>query len=780
MEFYCYFWHSVLSYMKIKSFILALTLTGGVPLAQSHPNDITPDTTTTLQEVVVEGNVRGNYLSHNAVEKREMITVTGLKKMACCTLAESFENSASVSVGYSDAVSGARQIRMLGLAGVYTQFLDESRPTMRGLVSPYALNYTPGDWLQSIQVSKGVTSVTTGHDAITGQINLEYRKPTDDERLHVNFYLDDMLRPEVNLTSAIHFKEDKSLATIIMAHGSLDTDWREMRAMDRNHDGFRDMPRTRQADVANRWVWLAPSGMQLRWGARYTAEDRLGGQVHYNERQGSRERREFFDIFDHSTPMQREIGTPLSTYGSRATNHDASAYVKAAMPLRHTVTDGEGSEWQDNVALLADWSHFDTRSYFGYNEYNAHENAVTTNLRFDHYFAPQSMLAVGLQGRLDYVRGAMRNFCLHTMQGGGYSWHNAVIDEDMDERELGAYAEWNYTLRDRLTLVAGARVDYNDWARQWLVTPRLHVKWDITPRTTLRASAGLGSRTPRALIETLGMMATGYTIMTGRFVLPEQFDIGYVDADWLQQLADKRDYRRMERALTVGGSLTQTFALGRDRNASLSLDYFHTHFYHSLIASQEPWGQSFLLYNSDGRNDTHVWQLDFNWSPIERLDVLATFRYNYTRIELPMVESYSLPHDPTHGTYYRLSHDTQTVERPLTSRFKGVLNVSYATRFRIWVFDITGQLNGPARVPGGGHNTVNSYHSPTYGQLFAQVTHKIGHAEVYVGCENITDYRQKMPIFSADAPFSAEFNSMNIWGPLMGRKFYVGMRWNLY
>lgn len=735
---------------------------------------------TTLSEVVVQGNQRGNYLSRNAVEKREMITVTGLKKMACCTLAESFENSATVSVGYSDAVSGTRQIKMLGLAGVYTQFLDESRPTMRGLVSPYALNYTPGDWLQSIQVSKGVTSVTTGHDAITGQINLEYRKPTDDERLHVNFYLDDMLRPELNLSSAIHFNKEKTLSTIIMAHGSLDTDWREMGAMDRNHDGFRDQPRTRQIDIANRWFWLAPNGIQLRWGARYTAEDRLGGQLHYDERQGSSERRDFFDVYDRSTPGHREFGKPLTTYGSHAINHDASAYVKLAVPLRHQVNDDQGGEWQDNVALLADWSHFDTRSYFGYNGYDAHENAVSANLRLDHYFAPHSLLAVGLQGRLNYVRGQMRNFMFFPFQDGGYEWYNAFIDEDLDERELGAYAEWNYTARDRLTLVAGARVDYNDWASQWLVTPRLHLKWDITPRTTLRASAGLGSRTPRALIENLGMMATGYRILTGQFVLPENEGFAGIDAERLQLLADKRDYRRMERALTVGGSLTQTFVLGRDRNASVSLDYFHTHFYHSLIATQEPWGNAILLYNSDGRNDTHVWQLDFNWTPVERLDVLATFRYNHTRLELPKVEAFHIPHDPTMRTYYRLSHDTQIVERPLTSRFKGLLNLSYATRFRVWVFDVTGQLNGPARVPGGGHNTDNSYQSPTYGLLFAQVTHKMERAEVYVGCENITDYRQKVPIIGADEPFTSKFNSMNVWGPLMGRKFYVGMRWNLY
>ena len=112
-----------------------------------------------------------------------MISFAGLCKMACCNLAESFENSASVTVGYSDAISGARQIKMLGLAGTYTQILDENRPIMRGLSAPYGLSYTPGMWLNSIQVSKGISSVTAGHEAITGQINLEHRKPTDDERL---------------------------------------------------------------------------------------------------------------------------------------------------------------------------------------------------------------------------------------------------------------------------------------------------------------------------------------------------------------------------------------------------------------------------------------------------------------------------------------------------------------------------------------------------------------------------------------------------------------------
>lgn len=694
---------------KTRLILAALTaMMAHVAVAQTTATG--PDTTsmaTSLDEVVIQGNLRGNYLSGSAVEKRELINITGLKKMACCTLAESFENSATVSVGYSDAVSGTRQIKMLGLAGTYTQFLDESRPMMRGLSAGYALNYTPGDWLQSIQVSKGVTSVTTGHDAITGQINLEYRKPTDDERLHVNLYLDDMLRPEVNLTSALHFNDDKSLSTIIMAHGAIDTDWREMGAMDRNHDGFRDLPSSRQVDVANRWLWITPGGMQLRWGGRFTAEHRDGGQMH---------------------------GT--NPYLSRADNRGATAYLKVAKPLSRIVTDGDGGERQDNIALVADYDHFSTRSHAGLRQYHAHENAVSLNLRMDHYFAPHSQLAMGLQARLTNMRGCLEQ----------------LIEEHLDEWEAGGYAEWNVNLRNRLTLVTGLRCDYNDWARRWSLTPRAHVKWDITERTTLRTSAGLGYRNPRAVIENVGLlMGTNY---------------GIIDCS----------KRRLERALTAGGSITQAFVLGRDRNASVSLDFFHTHFYRSLVATTEPLGQTVLLLSSSATNYTSTSQLDFNWTPIERLDVLATMRYTHSRIALPMLNDGIVPE----ANKCLNNTDLHTVERAMVGRFKALLNLQYATRFRIWVFDLTGQFNGPMRIPGTGVNNQGSHHSPTYGQLFAQVTHKIGRAEVYVGCENITGYRQKEVIISAEDPFAQSFNSANVWGPLMDRKFYIGLRWNLY
>ncbi|MDE6828333.1 MAG: TonB-dependent receptor, partial [Alistipes sp.] len=227
-----------------------------------------------LDDVVIEGNLSGNYVKHDGIMKGEMISFAGLCKMACCNLAESFENSASVTVGYSDAISGARQIKMLGLAGTYTQILDENRPIMRGLSAPYGLSYTPGMWLNSIQVSKGVSSVTAGHEAITGQINLEHRKPTDNERLFVNLYLDDELRPEANISTAFPVSRDKKLTSVILLHGSMDTD---VRKMDHNHDGFRDLPKAAQINVANKWLYAADNGTQIRWGWKFVQENRLGG-----------------------------------------------------------------------------------------------------------------------------------------------------------------------------------------------------------------------------------------------------------------------------------------------------------------------------------------------------------------------------------------------------------------------------------------------------------------------------------------------------------------------
>ena len=683
-----------------------------------------------LEGVVVEGNLSGNFVKRDGIVKGEMISFAGLCKMACCNLAESFENSASVTVGYSDAISGARQIKMLGLAGTYTQILDENRPIMRGLSAPYGLSYTPGMWLNSIQVSKGVASVTAGHEAITGQINLEHRKPTDDERLFVNLHLDDELRPEANVSTAFPVTKDKKLSSVILLHGSMDTDARKM---DHNHDGFRDLPKSDQINVANKWLYAADNGTQVRWGWKFVQENRLGGMLDYKNTRTMREAMEK-DWDDKKMPL----------YGSHIRNRNANGYFKVGMPVGPAVYDpDEQDEMRSNLAFVADFDHFSEDAYFGLNDYTGNQNSLALNLMYNHYFTYRSSLIVGVQGHLDYYREKLLN---PTPWIAANSVRN--YDFDRNEREAGAYAEYTYAIKDKFSIVAGLRGDYNHYYDRFFLTPRGHLKWNITPSTTLRASGGLGYRSTNVITDNIGVLATGRAITfldneSGKF--------------------DFRKFDRMEKALTVGGSLTQTFGLVNPGDATLSFDYFRTQFYNSVVADQEMYADRIVFYDTDGRSYTDTYQIDFSWSPVERLDIFATFRYTDSEM-----------------TIRRADGGTARVERPLVSQYKTLLNIQYATKFRRWVFDATAQLNGPARIPTQTGDLDDSYYSPRYPMFFAQVSRKVGKFDIYAGCENIADYRQKDPILNAQDPYDYKFNSMNVWGPLMGRKFYVGLRFNLY
>ncbi len=680
-----------------------------------------------LEGVVVEAAQSGNFVKRDGIVKGEMISFAGLCKMACCNLAESFENSASVTVGYSDAISGARQIKMLGLAGTYTQILDENRPVMRGLSAPYGLSYTPGMWLNSIQVSKGVASVTAGHDAITGQINLEHRKPTDEERLFVNLYLDDELRPEANISTAFPVSRDGKLSSVLLLHGSADTD---VRKMDHNGDGFRDLPRSAQFNVANKWLYAADNGMQIRWGWKYVEESRLGGMLDYRNTRSMRE------AMAREWGWERTGGT-MPLYGSHIRNRNANGYFKLGMPVGASVYDADAQdEKRSNLALVADFDHFDEEAYFGLNDYAGRQNSVSVQAMYNHYFTYRSSLNVGVQARLDYIRESLLN---RTPWIDGRT--RADYDWDRNEEEVGAYAEYTYAVRDRFSVVAGLRGDYNAFYDRFFLTPRGHVKWNITPSTTLRASAGLGYRSTNVLTDNIGMLATGRAI-----VVPELGDLD-----------------RLEQALTVGGSLTQTFGLVEPGDATLSFDYFRTQFFHAVVVDQEYDPETIRVYGSSGPSWTDTYQIDFSWSPVERLDLFATFRY--TDSEMTIRRSDGRP---------------VQVERPLVSRYKTLLNIQYATKFRRWVFDATAQLNGPARIPTQTGDLADSRHSPRYPMFYAQVSRKVGRFDIYVGCENIADYRQEDPILNWENPYDYRFNSMNVWGPLMGRKFYAGLRFNLY
>lgn len=685
-----------------------------------------------LETVVVEGNLGGNYIRHDGILKGETISFAGLCKMACCNLAESFENSASVTVGYSDAISGARQIKMLGLAGTYTQILDENRAIMRGLSAPYGLSYTPGMWLNSIQVSKGISSVTAGHEAITGQINLEHRKPTDDERLFLNVYFDSELKPEVNLSSAIPVTADKRLSTVILAHGSMDT-----KSYDHNHDGFRDLPLSRQFDIANRWLYQADNGMQVRWGVKYINDYRLGGQMDYRKKM----KNEMLHWIDESQPDHYNHNRP---YGSEVKNEEVNAYFKLGMPVGKSVFDkDEQDEMRSNFAVVVDFDHFNEGAYFGaFNDYSGRQNMLNANAMYVHYFTYRSSLISGISASSRWVdENLMQNLGV-IQDWQGLIPENKVLDSKRIEPEIGAYMEYTYSIKDKLSVVAGLRYDYNFYFRKNMITPRAHVKWNITPTTVFRASAGLGYRPTDVITDNIGILATGHQI----YGVPLHY----------------RDLNRMETALTAGGSLTQTISTINHNDMTISFDYFRTQLFHSVIVDQEYIYGATFIYDTNKKSFTNSYQVDLTWTPIERFDIFATFRYTDSKY-----------------TVRREGGGYELVERPLVNRFKTLLNLQYATRMRKWTFDVTAQLNGRSRIPKTEPDIPSAY-SPVYPMFYAQVSRRIKHWDIYIGCENIGNYTQKHPILNADNPYSWYFNSSLIWGPLMGRKFYIGVRFNLY
>ena len=706
-----------------------------IEMADKNENTVTIKLTPSavdIDEVVIEGQQRGNYAKQGGITRQEQISFAGLCKMACCSLAESFENSASVTVGYSDAISGARQIKMLGLAGTYTQILDENRPIMQGAGATYGLSYTPGMWLNSIQVSKGVASVTAGHEAITGQINLEHRKPTDDERFFLNLYFDSELRPEINVSSAIPLTPDKSLSTVIMAHGSLDTASHDM-----NQDGFSDMPKSNQINVANKWLWQNAGGVQVRWGWKVVNENRLGGQMGYKK-----------DLYEE---MVNNLESNL--YGSAIHNRNINAYLKAGIPVGYerTFTGDPADAVQNNVAMVFDYDNYMTDSYFGRSNIDVKENTFRFNVTYAHYFTQRSSLNAGASFYARMMNDQYSHFGSRDEKSN--IWN---LDNNSMLMEPGVFAEYTYQIEEKFSLVAGLRGDYAmvgdnyyipNAKNDFIVTPRAHIRWSITPRTTLRASAGMGSRRQNLVTDNIWMMTTSREI----------FNLDGLNDD-------------MEKALTVGGSLSQTFKLAGDDMATISFDYFRSQFFNTMVFDQETTNNDILIYNSKGKSFTDNYQVDFNWTPFRGFDLFATFRYTNAMITLERDDEQVL------------------VERPLTSRYKGLINIQYAVGR--WVFDATAQLNGPVRLPELDGDLVKAQEnpnlSPIYPMFFAQVSYKMSNLTLYAGCENIANYMQghnghgQAPILGGDYPYNPGFNSSAVWGPLMGRKFYIGLRLNIY
>ena len=408
----------------------------------------------TLDEVEISYRQNSTTIDYSKVDKTETMGEKELLKAACCNLSESFETSPSVDVSFTDAVTGTRQIRMLGLTGPYIQINRENMPDVRGLSSLFGLTYIPGTWVESIQLNKGAGSVINGYESIAGQINVNLRNPASMDRLYVNAYANESGRLEAN----VNLKKDvgKKWGTALLLHGKSN-----MIKNDRNKDGFLDMPVGNQLIALNRWE-LFSSKMRLQFGIKGTFIDNLGGQTSFR-------------------PEQDEGTT--NAWGASIKTERLEGWSKIGFA-------DSGKPYQSLGIQLSGGVH-NQYSYFGLRMYNASQRFFYGNLIY------QSIIGTTSH---KYKVGA-------SMQLDNYNEQLSSVTFDRTEAVPGIFAEYTYNYFDKFGLVAGLRLDHHNLYGTF-VTPRLHLRYAITENSVLRASAGKGYRTANILSENNGLLAS--------------------------------------------------------------------------------------------------------------------------------------------------------------------------------------------------------------------------------------------------------------------------------
>ena len=664
--------------------------------------DIYGERADSLDAAVFVSRQAGNYLSKGKEIRTEVISAAGLCKMACCNLAESFENSASVTVGYSDAVTGARQIRLLGLSGVYTQMLDETRPVMRGLSAPFGLSYVPGQWLESIQIAKGSSSVINGVECMTGQINMEHRKPTDEKPLFINGAVMSDTKMDLNIASSLQMGYKWS--TVILGHVS-----GNIEAHDMNNDGFLDEPKMLQFNLSNRWLYQADNGVQVRFGVRAIQDKRDGGQVQAIQ----------------------------NRWTSDILNRSLNGYLKVGIPLNE--------DNSQNIALVADYNYQDMDSGFGTKTYDAGQHSAFANLLYQNVINDSHRFTLGLNGTFDRYDEVIRRLA---PQGADF-----ILKEDSGITDLanaGVFGEYTYHAGEKFSAIAGLRGDWF-YKQGFKMSPRVTLKYMPVDEIVIRANGGRGLRYSTPLVDNIGVFSTG--------------------KDYIGAYND----HILEEALTFGGNITYYMPFGASSNTYLSFDYFRTQFAQQMVVDYEYGMNQIHFYALDGdRSFTDNYQVDFSVDPVERFNITATFRYTNAKIELA---------------------GKGLVEKPMTSRFKGVLNLQYATNLNKWIFDFTASLNGSCRVynfmeglkDADGNLLYKDGRTPVYPLLYAQVTRRFKGWDVYIGAENLTNFRQKNVILGLVKDqngyvnaFQPSFDASCVWGPLMGIKAHIGFRFTLW
>lgn len=662
-----------------------------VPVANNEYPDSVFSDGVVLDEVVFVHRPKGNRKLKNIATNTDWISKTELLRAACCNLGESFTTNASVDVNYSDAATGARQIKLLGLSGTYVQMLTENIPNLRGASSLYGLGYIPGPWMQSIQVSKGASSVKNGYESITGQINVEFLKPQADQSVMANGYVDLFGKAEVNAAGNIHL--GSKWFTGLLLHGE-----NGFASHDGNDDGFIDLPQIRQFTGMNRWAYIGDKYI-FQAGVRYLVEKRLSGQHGHGE----------MPAMGGHEPFKIDIATNRGEFFTK------NAYL----------IDVENV---NNLALILSGSIHSEDAVYGHKLYDVRQDNIYASLIYERkWMEGLHELSAGLSLNYDRFK---QDFRLEN--------DPALSPARQIDRETtpGGYAQYTYNLDSRLILMAGLRYDHSSVYGSML-TPRAHIKWNLLDGAlSIHGSAGRGYRSPHPLAENHFYMASSRKIVIG--------------SDLQQEVA-----------MNSGGGVTGTVTLA-DRGLTYNAEFYYTRFSHQLLVDLDTDPHAVIISDSQNRpNFSRTLQVEFSYPIIRELEFTAAYRFTDVKVD----------------------YGQGLVDKPLTSKHKGLFSLNWRPNMGIWQLDVTLAINGSGRMPkpyileDGEPSWPSRY--KTFPQLNAQLTRNFRNWAVYIGGENLTGFRQKNPIIDAANPWGDNFDATMVYGPVHGPMAYVGFRFNL-
>lgn len=635
-----------------------------------------------LGQFEVVDRVAGTRMDSRSTISTEIIGQKELKRAACCDLSESFETNATVDVSYSDAISGTKSIRMLGLDGKYAQISLENMPFIRGLSTAYGLTLIPGTWIKDINLSKGIGTAVNGPNAMTGQIDLCLLDPLAEPPLFVNVYGNSQGRTEANVHLAQ--KTGANSGNILLLHGNL-----FQQDMDQNDDGFMDMPRTRRFNVMDRWMRRTDRGM-TQLGVRYVTDERKGGQ------------------------------TAMSMNEPEHAIHAGDPYV---VDIRNELVDVFGKQGiifrndpSKSVGVMFTARRHDVSSRFGRRAYTGVQESLYASAVYQMLVGKGSdQLKAGVSLQFDDFKEAFPD-----------SSFNRV------ERMPGLFAE--YTLQcDGLTVVAGIRGDANSYYGN-VVSPRLHLKYDLGPLTNLRLSAGHGFRSANPLVESATVLASSRRVVVAG-------PLG------------------LERSWNFGASVLHKFKW-LERKWAVGVDVYRAEFVDQIVMDLDRHPRTVAFYMLNGRSYANSVLTDVQVELTRDLDMKVSHRW------------YDV----------RTTYDGLLRQRPFTPGQRGMASLAYTDRMEHWRVDVTCNVFGEGRIPGTSSNPDAfrlPERSPSYSVVNAQLTRILGVWEIYLGMENLTGTLQRQQIIAPEDPFGPYFDASMIWGPTNGAMAYGGFRFQL-